>query len=157
MVEAIFPYFELGKNLRLIDHRDASGRAAETSEWMQAGTVASRNSKGLDGNARHPNRWCLVCRASGRYGTSSGRMEQWTDGRPDWMTRHPDGWQGTEIFWLVSSAESSDITLNSGIPDKSIYTYKWFCQPECSQSKPNILEIITREIFLLRWSNWPTR
>jgi hypothetical protein len=28
--------------------------------------------------------------ASGRYDMSSGRMEQWTDGRLDGMTRHPD-------------------------------------------------------------------
>jgi hypothetical protein len=56
MVEAIFPYFELGKNLRLIDHREASGRAAETSGRMQAGTLASRNSEGPDGNARRPDR-----------------------------------------------------------------------------------------------------
>jgi hypothetical protein len=34
----------------------------------------------------------------------------------DWR---PDGWQGTENFCLESSAESSDITLNSGIPDKT--------------------------------------
>jgi hypothetical protein len=40
-VEAIFPYFELGKNLKLIDHREASGRAAETSEQMQAKTLGS--------------------------------------------------------------------------------------------------------------------
>jgi len=39
----------------------------------------------------------LVCRASGRYGTSSRRMELWTDERQDKMARRPDGWQGTEI------------------------------------------------------------
>jgi hypothetical protein len=39
----------------------------------------------------------LVCRASGRYGTMSRRMELWTDERPDGMTRHPNGWQGTDI------------------------------------------------------------
>jgi hypothetical protein len=32
-----------------------------------------------------------------RYGTSSGRMEQWTDERSDGMTRRPDGWQGTDF------------------------------------------------------------
>jgi hypothetical protein len=58
----------------------------------------------------------LVCWASERYGTSFGRMGLWTAGRPDRMTRRPDGWQGTEIFWLVSSAKSSEGTLNSGIP-----------------------------------------
>jgi hypothetical protein len=58
-----------------IDHWEASGRAAETSRRMEVGKVASRNNEGLDGMARRPDEWCLVCRASGRYGTSSGRME----------------------------------------------------------------------------------
>jgi hypothetical protein len=39
----------------------------------------------------------LVCRASRRYGTSSGRMELWTNERPDGMTRRPDGWQGIDF------------------------------------------------------------
>jgi hypothetical protein len=67
------------------------------------------------------------------------------------MTRRPNSWRGTEMFWLVSSAESSDIILNSGIPDKSIYTYKWFCQPECSQSKPNTFSGGLLFFILYRW------
>jgi hypothetical protein len=43
---------------------------------------------------------------SERKCTSSGRMEQWSDGRPD-------GWQGTEIFDLSRSAKSSESALNS--------------------------------------------
>jgi hypothetical protein len=43
--------------MKLIDHWTSSGRAAETSERMQAGTEASRYSEG-----------------SGRKSTSSGRM-----------------------------------------------------------------------------------
>jgi hypothetical protein len=50
-----------------------------------------------DGNPRRPEGWCFVCRASKRYGTSSRRLELWTDERPDEMTCHPDGWQGTKI------------------------------------------------------------
>jgi hypothetical protein len=42
----------------------------------------------------------LVCRASRRYGTSSGRLELWTDERPDGMTRRPDDWQGTDFSVL---------------------------------------------------------
>jgi hypothetical protein len=69
----------------------------------------------------------LVCQVSGRYGTSSGRLELWTNERPDGMARRPDGWQGTEIsdlqtvqnllkyFWIVESLL------------KSIFTYNWFC------------------------------
>jgi hypothetical protein len=45
-------------------------------------------------------------------------MELWTNEHPDGMTRRPDGWQGTEIFDLYNSAESSETLLNSGIPIK---------------------------------------
>jgi hypothetical protein len=68
------PISELGKNLKLVDHYWASGRAADRSGRMQAGTEASRYSVGY-----------------GRDDTSSGRMEQRTDGRPEGITRHPDG------------------------------------------------------------------
>jgi hypothetical protein len=70
---------------------------------MQAGIEASRYSIG-----------------SGRYGTSSGRLEHLTDGRPDGMARS----SGRLIRNLNSSdlqAESFDITLNSGIPVYSIF------------------------------------
>jgi hypothetical protein len=100
---SIFPYFELGKNLKLVDHWRSSGRAAETFERMQAGTEASRYSIG-----------------SGRYGTSSGRLELLTDGHPDGMARSSRRLTGN----LNSSdlqAESSDITLNSGIPVYNIF------------------------------------
>jgi hypothetical protein len=77
-----------------------------------------------DGNPRSPDKWCLDCLASGRYGTLSGQMELWTDERPDGMPRRPDGWQGTDFsdlqnrlkhFWIAKSL------LNS------IFTHKWFC------------------------------
>jgi len=70
---------------------------------MQAGTEASRYSIG-----------------SGRYGTSSGRLELLTDGHPDGMARSSRRLTGN----LNSSdlqAESSDITLNSGIPVYNIF------------------------------------
>jgi hypothetical protein len=124
------PLFELGKKIwSLFEHWEWSGRATESSKQMQAGAVRSfsiqrkvwteiqvvRTNDALD--------WC----ASGRYDTSSGRLELWTAGRPDGMTRRPDGWQGTEFFnlqtlhnllkhfWIVESLL------------KSIFTYKWFC------------------------------
>jgi hypothetical protein len=55
-----------------------------------------------DGMVRRPHGW-----NSGQMGVQTG-----------WYDR-PDGWQGTKNFCLESSAESSDITLNSGIPDKT--------------------------------------
>jgi hypothetical protein len=42
---------------------------------------------GPDGMNTSSRRMMLVGLASGRYDTSSGRMEQWTDGRPDGMAR----------------------------------------------------------------------
>jgi hypothetical protein len=35
--QLIFPLLELGKNLRLVEYREVSGRATETSGRMQAG------------------------------------------------------------------------------------------------------------------------
>jgi hypothetical protein len=45
-------------------------------------------------------RMMLVCLASGRDDTSSRRMEQWTDGRPDEMARSSG--------WLTGNLNSSD-------------------------------------------------
>jgi hypothetical protein len=73
MVEAIFLYSELGKNLKLIDHWEASGR-------IQAGAVASRFSRGPDG------KW-----------TSSGRMMLGLTGvRTVWYVVRTDG---TVVRW----------------------------------------------------------
>jgi hypothetical protein len=49
--------------------------------------------------------------------TSSGRMEQWTDGRLDGMARSSER--------LTGNLNSSDLqTLTSGIPIYSIFTLK---------------------------------
>jgi ABC-type branched-subunit amino acid transport system ATPase component len=48
-VAAIFPYLNLERNLKLVDHCESSGLAAETSRRMQAGTEASRYRGGPDG------------------------------------------------------------------------------------------------------------
>jgi hypothetical protein len=85
------PIYELGKNLKLVDHCWASGQAAERSRQMQAGTEASRCSGGSGRKDTSSGRMILIYLASGRYDTSFGRMEQWTDGRPDGITRRPDG------------------------------------------------------------------
>jgi len=58
---------------------------------MQAGTEASRYSGGSGRKDTSSGQMMLVCLSSGRYDTSSERMEQWTDGRPDGITRRPDG------------------------------------------------------------------
>jgi hypothetical protein len=101
---SIFLYSELGKNLKLIDNWWTSGR-------MQAGTEASRYSGGSGRKDTSFGRMMLVCLASRRYDTSSGRMEQWIDGRVDGITHHPDGWQGIwsllsfsmcRVFWKCS-------------------------------------------------------
>jgi hypothetical protein len=62
-----------------------------TSGQMQVGTEASRYSGGSGRNGTSSEWMMLVCLASGQDDTSSGRMEQWTDGRSDGMTLRPDG------------------------------------------------------------------
>jgi hypothetical protein len=80
-----------------------------------------------NGKSRRPDGWCLVCRASKRYGTSFGWMEQWTNGRPDRMARSSRRLTGNRRFFDLQ-AESSETLLNSGIPCKTVsFTYKWFC------------------------------
>jgi hypothetical protein len=61
---------------------------------------------GSDGMNTSSGRMMLVCLASGRDGTSSGQIEQWTDGRPDGMARSSER--------LTRNLNSSDLqTLNS--------------------------------------------
>jgi len=76
--------------LKLDDHYWASRRAAEMSERMLPRTEASRYSGGFERKDTSSGRMILVCLESRRDDTSSGRMEQWTDGRPDGMTLRPD-------------------------------------------------------------------
>jgi hypothetical protein len=67
---------------------------------------------GMNTSSRH---MMLVCLASRRDDTSSGRMEQWTDGCPDRMARSSGR--------LTGNLNSSDLqTLNSGIPIHSTFT-----------------------------------
>jgi hypothetical protein len=71
----------------------------------------------LDGMNTSSGRMMLVCLASVRDDTSSGRMEQWTDGCPDGMAQSSGR--------LIGNLNSSDLqTLNSGIPVYSISTLK---------------------------------
>jgi hypothetical protein len=58
--------------------------------------------------------------ASGRYGTSSGWMEQWSNGRPDRMARSSRRLTGSRIR---RSAKSSESALNSGIPVYNIFIH----------------------------------
>jgi hypothetical protein len=84
-------------------------------DGCKLGRTFSIQCRGPDGTNTSSRRMMLICLASGRDDTSSGRMEQWTDGRPDGMARSSGQLTGN----LNSSdlqAESSDITLNSGTP-----------------------------------------
>jgi len=83
--------------------------------------------EGPDENPRRPDEWCLVCRASGRNGTSSGRLELWIDEHPDGMARRPDDCQGTDFSWLANSAETMEHFWIAESLLKNIFTYKWFC------------------------------
>jgi hypothetical protein len=46
---------------------------------------------------------------------SFGRLVLWTAGRPDGMTHHPDGWQGTKYYDLQTVQNILETLLNSGI------------------------------------------
>jgi hypothetical protein len=106
------PIFELGKNLKL----DRILRGVRTGCWDVRTDASWNRSFSIQRSVRteiHVVRTddALVCRGSGRYDTSSERLEVWTDGRPDGMTRHSDDWQGTEnlltckqcrVFWKYS-------------------------------------------------------
>jgi hypothetical protein len=127
-LKSIFPYTELGKNLKLIDHRWTSGRAAERSGRMQARTEAFRQSVG-----------------SGRKTYVVRTDDAGLSGVRSWWTCRPDGWNSwqmgvqtrwhvartadreSEIFYLLRYAESSEIFMSSGIPVYNIFTHKWFC------------------------------
>jgi len=52
---------------------------------------------------------------SGRESTSSERMMLWTDGRPDGMTRLPNGWQGNKFSDLQIVQSLLETLLNSRI------------------------------------------
>jgi hypothetical protein len=72
---------------------------------------------GPDGMNTSSGRMILVCLAFGRDDTSSGQMEQWTDGRPKGMARSSGR--------LTGNLNSSKLqTLNSGIPVYNIFTLK---------------------------------
>jgi hypothetical protein len=72
---------------------------------------------GPDGMNTSSERMILVCLASEWDDTSSGRMEQWTDGSPDGMARSSGR--------LTGNLNSSDLqTLNCGIPVYNIFTLK---------------------------------
>jgi hypothetical protein len=72
---------------------------------------------GPDGMNTSSGRMIMVCLASGGDGTSSERMEQWTDGRPDGMARSSGR--------LTGNLNSSDLqTVNSGISVYDIFTLK---------------------------------
>jgi len=72
---------------------------------------------GPDGMNTSSGRMMLVCLASRRDDTLSGRMKQRTDGPPDGMARSSGR--------LTGNLNSSDLQiLNSGIPVYSIFTLK---------------------------------
>jgi len=111
--------------LKLVKHWESSGRAGETSRQMEEGAVRNFSTQGKVRTEIHViwtddalDRW-----TSGRYDTTFGRLVLWTDGRPDGMTRRPNGWQGTKFSDLQTVNNLLEALLNSGIPVKK-YLYK---------------------------------
>jgi hypothetical protein len=97
-------------------HRGSS-RRAESSGRMQAGAVWSFSTQRKVQKGTHVVRTddALVWCESGRYNMSFGRLVLWTAGRPDGMTHHPDGWQGTKYYDLQTVQNILETLLNSGI------------------------------------------
>lgn len=93
----IFPFLEFGKNQKTVREL----RGVRTCCW-NIRTDASWN-RIFSIQCRGPNGWCLsVWLASGRDDMSFGRMEQWTDGRPDGMARSSGRLTGNlNFFWLA--------------------------------------------------------
>jgi hypothetical protein len=105
-LKSIFPYIELGKNLKLIDHKWMFGRAAKRSGRMQAGIEASRHSVGPDGKDTSSGRMMLVCLASGRDEhviRTDGTVDRWASGRDDTSSERLTGNLKSSIFFTVQS------------------------------------------------------
>jgi hypothetical protein len=99
---SIFPFSELGKNPKLIDHWEASGRAADTSGRIQPGTVASWYSRGLNGKCTSSGRMMLGLngvRTVRHIVWKDGAVDRWVSGRDGSIVRTAD--REPEIFWLV--------------------------------------------------------
>jgi hypothetical protein len=97
------PLFELWKeNMKLIDHWTSSGRAAETSGWMQAGTEASWCSEGSRLKSTS-SEWMIL----GLLGVRTvGTVDRWASGRDDMSSgrlgREPT-YLSCRIFWNTSA------------------------------------------------------
>jgi len=124
---SIFPYSELGKNLKVIDHWWTSGRAVEMSGRMQAGIEASRYSGGYErkdvfrtDNAGLSGIWSGWTRPPGIW--NNGQM----DVRTGWHVIQTAD-RESKIFYLFCSARSSENALTSGIPVYNFFIHKWFC------------------------------
>jgi hypothetical protein len=105
----------------------SSGRLIDLSfigTWKESET--GRVSRGVQTgcwDVRMDARWIETSRHSGGSGrkcTSSGRMEQWSDVRPDGMAR-----SSGRLTWNrnLCRAKSSESALNSGIPVYNIFTH----------------------------------
>jgi hypothetical protein len=103
---SIFPYYELGKNLKLIDHWWASGRDTEMSGRMQAGIEASRYSGGSGQKDTSFGWMMLVCLASGRdehVVRTNGTVDRWGSGRDNTSFGRITENLKSSIFFAVQS------------------------------------------------------
>jgi hypothetical protein len=119
-VVAIFPYIILERIGSLIEYWRASGQAAESSGRMQAGLEASRCSEGSErmmlGLSGVRTVWHVV--------RTDGIVDRWASGQDRTVVRTTDR---EPILLTCTQCRFSETLLNSGIPVKSIFTYKWFC------------------------------
>jgi hypothetical protein len=96
------PLFELGKKIwsGSITGHHLDG-LLRRPDGLQAGTEASRYSGGSGRKSTLSERMMLGLSGIRTNGTSSGRLELWTDEHLDRMARRPDSCQGTNFSWLV--------------------------------------------------------
>jgi hypothetical protein len=95
--------FELGKNLKLIDHWTSSGRAAESSGRMQAGTKAFRYSGESGRKYTSSGRMMLYLysvRTVWHVVRTDGTVDRWASRRDGTVVRTAD--REPKIFWLAS-------------------------------------------------------
>jgi len=83
--------------------------------WTDASWSLSIQCRVQTEKIRRPDGWCWSVWCLVGMNMSSGRMEQWTNGHPNGMTRRPDGWQENwnllsfsqcRVFWKCWQVES---------------------------------------------------
>jgi hypothetical protein len=135
------PIYELGKNLKLgrtLDVIQTDCWVVRTDCWVVQMDASSHRSFSMQWRVQTE---IHVVQAD----------NAWSVWHPNGMARRPNGWSYRQmsvrmrwhVIWMAdrepilltcNQCRISEILLNSGLPVKSIFTYKWFCP---KQNKAN--------------------